>query len=223
MAWPVEVQVAVIGAAVAGLGYISKSIVEWWQKKRNERAGIIAQLQTLDSLLKAARALFVLQQEQVKSLWALLKENHPKELSSSEGYDDAMARCYPVMNDKEQELHEIIRAYTEYSLRKINQAMSDWCNVDKVFKAAVAPSSRKSELAQELFSLEIHLMLWHAKYESWIPSHPERALVYLADEKEHGLGFPNEREVKEGSELVKKRGIEAEVASALKELQHKWQ
>ena len=33
-------------------------------------------------------------------------------------------------------------------------------------------------------------MLWHAKYEAWIPNHPEHALVYMADEKHHGLGFP---------------------------------
>jgi len=38
--------------------------------------------------------------------------------------------------------------------------------------------------------LQAHLLLWLAKYEIWIPASPEHALVYLADEKEHGVGFP---------------------------------
>ena len=31
---------------------------------------------------------------------------------------------------------------------------------------------------------------WHAKYEALLPSMPEHALVYLADEEKHGIGFP---------------------------------
>jgi hypothetical protein len=77
-------------------------------------------------------------------------------------------------------------------------------------------SSRKRELAEELFALEIHLTLWHAKFESWIPGHPEHALVYLDDEKAHGLGFPTPRE---GSDRVAMLGVDAEVSRALKELQ----
>jgi hypothetical protein len=185
----------------------------------------MAQLQNLESLLKATGALFQLQQAQVKSLMEMLKQNHPKEFSGNEGYEDAMARCYSVMNDKERELHGIIRAYTEHSLRKVNQAMSDWCSADKYFKTRVAPSGRKRELAEELFALEIHLTLWHAKYESWIPDHPEHALVYLDDEKAHGLGFPNKRHVRnarKSDEAVEKLGVEEEVARALDELQKKW-
>jgi hypothetical protein len=29
-----------------------------------------------------------------------------------------------------------------------------------------------------------------AKFEYWIPDKPERALVFMADENEHGIGFP---------------------------------
>jgi hypothetical protein len=29
-----------------------------------------------------------------------------------------------------------------------------------------------------------------AKYDFWIPDHPERVLVYLADESHQGVGFP---------------------------------
>jgi hypothetical protein len=29
------------------------------------------------------------------------------------------------------------------------------------------------------------------KYETWIPRNPKHALVYMADEQQHGLGFPD--------------------------------
>lgn len=47
------------------------------------------------------------------------------------------------------------------------------------------------ELAVQLKALEAHLLLWNAKYEVWMNNTPEHALVYLADEKKHGFGFPN--------------------------------
>ena len=45
-------------------------------------------------------------------------------------------------------------------------------------------------LAQQLNELDAHPWLWLAKYEAWIPNNPRHALVCLADEHEHGLGFP---------------------------------
>jgi hypothetical protein len=36
----------------------------------------------------------------------------------------------------------------------------------------------------------------------WIPHHPKHALVYLADEKKHGVGFPSGIEVLIKSVLV---------------------
>ncbi len=224
MAWTENLQVAAVGAAFAVAGYVGKSVVDWWQEKRKKRSGTIAELQNLESLLKASDALFKLQQEQAKNLTAMLKKNHPKEFDGNEGYDDAMTRCYSVMNSQERELHGIIRAYTEHSLRKVNQAMSDWCSADKAFKTGIMPSTRKRELAEELFALEIHLMLWHAKYESWIPNCLEHAMVYLDDEKKHGLGFPKRRFVRnprKSDEAVENLGVDEEVARALEELQQK--
>ncbi len=226
MAWIEEFQVAVVGSAVtaafAALAYLGNSVMERRQEKRKERAGLIAQLQGLAALLDASGALFRLQQEQVQALMRLLEKNHAKEIAGSEGYDEAMARCYLVMTEAERERHGVIRAYTEYSMRKINQVLSEWCSADRAFKSEIVATSRQRELAQELFALEIHLTLWHAKFESWIPGHPERALVYLDDEKKHGLGFPNAREVHIDGKVVLRPGVEAEVRGALAELREKW-
>jgi hypothetical protein len=43
---------------------------------------------------------------------------------------------------------------------------------------------------------------------NWIQDHPEHALVYLADEKKHGPGFPE--------------GLDESVSEAVKELNRKW-
>jgi hypothetical protein len=101
----------------------------------------------LESLLKASRALFILQQEQVKHLIELLEKNHPDLLCGSEGYDEAMARCHGAMNDEEMALHGVIRAYTEHSLRTVNQAVSDWLKADANFKTGGVASSQQQDRA----------------------------------------------------------------------------
>ena len=222
MAWNEEFQVAAVGAVFAGLGYFGKMVMDWRQERRKERAELIAQLHALQSLLKASGALFTIQHEQVEALMVLLKQNHLEEYNEGDGYDETLTRCYPVMNTDERERHEVIRAYSEFSMRKVNQGLSEWCAADRMFKSAVARTSRRRELARELFALEIHLTLWHAKYESWIPGHPERGLVYLADVKKHGLGFPREAREERNGLTVLRLGVEAEVAGALQELATRW-
>jgi hypothetical protein len=68
--------------------------------------------------------------------------------------------------------------------------MLDWVRSDTYFRV---PNKRvPREIAEGLTQLEAHLLIWFAKYESWIPDHPERALVFLGDESGHGPGFPRE-------------------------------
>ncbi len=200
---PEWVGVAILGAVFAIAGYIGKSTVDWWQEKQKERAATVAQLQTMQSLLSASRAIFDLQQIQLERLMTLLEKSHSKEYHGSNGYEEIISRCYATMNEQEKELHGIIRAYTEHSLRKVNHTMSDWLKADTTFKTGNVPSVRRRELASELIALEIHLLLWQAKFESWVPRHLEHALVYMADEKAHGLGFPGERESVENGITVK--------------------
>jgi hypothetical protein len=45
MTWPVEILVAVIGAIFAAIGYMIKSVIDWWQNRQKERAQTLAQLQ----------------------------------------------------------------------------------------------------------------------------------------------------------------------------------
>lgn len=214
-----EIEVAIMGAIVALVTWTARSLWDWFQDKRRVRAEQVARLLALESLLKASVAIFESQRAQVNKLEAMLKANEQHaELRAEGGFEDLMSRCYPKMSPSERELHGIVRAYTEHSMRKVNQDLSDWCASDKVFKAGLVPLKVRSELAAEIFALEIHLTLWHAKYASWIPGHPEHALVYMEDEKSHGLGFPRARQVRRRGEVAQMRGIEKEVEEALQEL-----
>jgi glycogen synthase len=104
----------------------------------------------------------------------------------------------------------------------LNEELLAWLKADSVFKSGIAPVVRQCELAEQLFALEIHLLLWHAKYKVWIPGYPEHALVYMEDENQHGLGFPSAREVEKNEMIVQMPGVDEEVKTAVQELQSKW-
>ncbi len=218
MLLPLEIQVAIIGAALAAVGYLVKSLVGWRQEKTKAKAHTIGQLEQLQSLLNASAALFDLQRVQVERLLELLAKNHPAEYDEELGYEELMGRCYPAFNKTEQEIHGIIRAYTEHSLRPINLAISEWLRSDVLFKTGTVETRRLEALAKNLFDLEIHLLLWNAKCEAWLPGQPQHALVYMADEQQHGLGFPSDRNVERDGENIFVEGIDKDVAAVLKEL-----
>jgi len=213
---------ALIGAVFAVAGYVGKMLIDQRKEKRARRDKILLQLRSLRSLLHATAVLFSHQKDQVGRLENLLENSHPAEYGRGGPHEDVMTCCYPVMNAQERDLHGIIRSTTQYSLRGLNQAISKWLEEDTNFKPGAIASSRSRELAKQLFALEIHLLLWHAKYESWIPNHPEHALVYLADENEHGLGFPRTHVKEVSGRTVQVPGVEEEVEMALIELRAKW-
>ena len=107
------------------------------------------------------------------------------------GYDAAFQAAYPQMNDAGRQLHSVIRAYTIYGLKPLNEAMIQWLQADTEFKLARSRRAVDVTLAQQLGALEPHLHLWIAKYNAWIPDTPSHALVYLADEAVHGVPFPH--------------------------------
>jgi len=88
MTWPPEINVAVIDAIFAVAGYVAKSAVDWWQRRRSERARALGKLYRLQSLLNASGALFKVQKEQVQILMTLLVKNHPDECESVAGYEE---------------------------------------------------------------------------------------------------------------------------------------
>jgi hypothetical protein len=117
----------------------------------------------MEAPLRASRTAFVVQCAQRDRLEERLASRFQDDLPEEPGYERLFTHLYERFDAEERDLHAVIRAYTEHAL---------------------------AELAEKLNKLDAHLLLWLAKYESWIPDRPNHALVYLADEAEHGLGFP---------------------------------
>jgi len=81
-----------------------------------------------------------------------------------------------------------------HSQRRVNQEMSKWVTEAIPFKKRDQPNPQRARLAEQLGLLELHLNQWNDKYEAVIPNDAKRSLVYLADEKSHGVQFPPELE-----------------------------
>jgi hypothetical protein len=195
-------------AVVAALGYVGRTIVGLNTEARAARANRRTNLLRLQALLRGSDAVFWVQIRLRSRLYHLLGENHPKELEHAEaggmGYEYSFTQLkrQDLMTTDEQELHLLIRGYTQ-ALKILNQAMLDWLRADSDFRNPPASSPAANNLAVELNQLDSHLTLWLAKYEVWIPSQPEHALCYTDDEERHGTEFPS--------------GIESTVAEVLKE------
>lgn len=193
---------AVLGAIIAAFGYVAKLLLEWLGEVQNRSRTRRARLAELYSLLRAGKVAYDIQCERRNELEALIAKRDPEFLSSLIGYERRFAAAYQNMTDEEKELHSIIRTITMNTLRPLNESLSEWLRADAYFKAKTWGSGLKVNVAQKLAILEVHLLLWHAKFTVWIPEKENHALVYLADEEKHGVGFP--------------RGIEDDVQKLLK-------
>lgn len=197
---PVWLGTAIVGLAVAAVTYVGNLIVETlqsWRRLQDERQ---ARLFRLSSLLKASKVAFEIQNELASRLSSVLVSKH-QDHETGEGYEALFTALHDRFSVEECELHGIIRGITIYAMRPANQAISKWLEDDIDFRNE---TRTHAELAVRLNLLASHLMLWHAKFEAWIPNSIKHALVYMADEENHGLGFP--------------KGVDDLVACALREM-----
>ena len=181
---------AVIGGIIAALGYVAKLCVEGWTEWRHRRAARLRQLLELASLLHASYEAFHVQRDLVSRLETMLGSRHPGVEPDRSGFERHFTQAFRHFTPDESDLHGLIRSMTEHSIRPLNLAMSEWLRADFTYRAAKGAKGQRGVLASKLNQLDTHLRLWHAKYETWIPGHPQHALVYLADEEQHGIGFP---------------------------------
>ena len=177
------------GALLGAIGYVVRALHGWWAAELERRAGLAAALHGLAKLLHTSKSLFDVQADQRDRLSDMLKNSHPDQESPGIGYEATFQKVYDDFTAEETELHGIVRAMTEHGLRPVNKAITDWLERDTTFKTAMAPLRDPQKLADWLHQLELHLTLWHAKYEYWMRD-GRHALVYLADEEAHGVGFP---------------------------------
>jgi hypothetical protein len=182
---------AVIGAVIAALGFVAKLVIQWILDLRNNNSTRRARLVELLSILDASHSAFKVQNRNRNNLSDSLPERFPLDTSIENGFDYQFTEAFSNMTPKELELHSIIRSYTMNTIKPLNDKALEWLQKDTYFKARNGKRDKSAELAKQLTKLEAHLYLWQAKYTIWIPDNPKHSLVYLADEKNHGIGFPD--------------------------------
>lgn len=179
---------AVVGVVVAVLGYVGKAIAESLAAASAARRLRKARLAELLALIRAGDAAFLAQQAVRDKLRTAVAAREPS--LADLPYDQMFSRAFTSFQPDERELFDVVRAYTVFTFKPLNDALLVWLAADTEFRIAPAGDSPRGLLADYLADLEAHLLLWRAKYNAWIPEHPQRALVYLADESKHGTPFP---------------------------------
>jgi hypothetical protein len=188
---------AVLGAVLAVLGYVGTQFVQWLGRLRGEERARRAKLAELLALIRAGDAAWKVQCENRDRLVKMITEREPALSTTVLGFDQLLAVAHSTMTREERDLHDVVRAITVHTFHPLNQALLQWLQADTEFRVRPPDQTSRGRLSKYLADLEAHLLLWEAKYRVWIPDHPERALVYLADEESHGIGFP-----KNGAHLV---------------------
>jgi len=194
---PEWIGAAVLGALLALAGWVGKQLAEWLAKLRAEERHRRARLAELLALVRAGDAAWKVQCENRDRLAEVIESRNPTLTKAEHGYDRLFALAFPTMSGTERELYDVVRSITIYTFEPLNAALLRWLAADVEFRVRPPDRTSRSQLSKYLTDLEAHLLLWQAKFKAWIPDHPERALVYLADEERHGVGFP-----KGGAELI---------------------
>lgn len=187
---PEWVGTAVLGAVVAGVAYVGRQIVDLYLGRRAASRLRRSKLIRLLSLIRAGDTAFLVQVKSRNHLSRLVSSQAPRAGGEVVGFDQLFRNAFPTMSPEERELHTVIRSITVHTLKPLNDAILEWLAEDVDHKVYDGRDAGRRALAAYLGELEAHLILWRAKYEAWIPENEDRALVYLADEKEHGIEFP---------------------------------
>jgi hypothetical protein len=200
---------AAAAAAFAGLGFL---IVKFFFQPRAEKKSLARRrrrsLETLKSLLGVSGDAFSTQNKRARTLLAKVRENHPGLVTTDEtgrslGFDEIFHRAYDDLQPEEMELFQLIRGTTMTSLYETNKKVYEWIEGNSAFLTADKTDKVMNDLAEDLTALRRHLRAWLDKYSVWIPVKESRSIVYLADEKKHGTGFPRRLEQSLDAALTK--------------------
>ena len=181
---------AIIGAVFAVLGFFGKVLFDFVRARRVEKHSQRSELFKLVDLLEESHSIYRSQNYQARRLRKLLQENHPEETKGIKGFDELFYQLHHFFNDEERELQSLIRSTTMHSLHRVNEELRSWLDRNGYFRRRYEGNMDLDELGTQLRLLNDHLNQWFDKYNTWIPNDEHRSLVYLADEKKHGIGFP---------------------------------
>lgn len=181
---------SILGAVITVMGYTGTQILQWLRGIRASHRTQLARLAELLALIRAGDSAFQIQSNHRDTLTRLICTRLTIKAGEIDGYDRLFSSAYASMPPAERDLHDIIRAITIHTLKPLNEAILNWLKEDNEYRIHQLDATPKGQFAAHLQQLEAHLLLWQAKYAIWIPERPDHALVYLDDERQHGIRFP---------------------------------
>jgi hypothetical protein len=189
-ALPEWLRTAIVGAVSGALGFFGKELWSWWNKQRDKKQGQRARLEQLDRLLDESGSLFSSQRAQAQRLLEGIERSQASCIQPNLSLDQIFSRAFANLTPEELRLHAVIRGVTATSMKRVNSEIADWLRRDDFFTATTHSAAQLEHLAEELRKLRLHLDEWHSKFSSVFELDRTVALNYLADEQEHGTGFP---------------------------------
>lgn len=183
---------AALAAGGAALGFLGRTLVDWWKERRTEKATRVARLHRLALLLGRTKLMFELQMDLVHRLMTSITADHADVAKANLGYAATFAAAYEGLSPGRKDDHALIRGMTEFAFHTLNSRMAKWIDDETEFtmETVPLPDGLGRDLADQLLVLDLHLAVWLQRYAMTIPGHPENALVFLADEWKRGVGFP---------------------------------
>ena len=178
-----------LSAAFAVIGFFGREVYGSLVSGRAAHEQAIIRLEQFQNLLDQSTNSFLNQNYMARRLLGLLERSHPD--SVGEGFDQSFFNFHDRMNSEELELFTLIRGTTKNSMHNLNQQLLAWAAQHTDEGLDRMPEELSARFAAQLDTLRIHLNLWFDKYESLFEPDPRRSLVYLADEKRHGVAFPS--------------------------------
>jgi hypothetical protein len=180
---------AVVAAVSAILGFFGKDLYQRFQKRREQKEELRAQLEKLQDLLAESLSVFRSQNYLARRLTGLVERNHYEAIAGKKGFDDKLCAAFDVMNAEELEMRALIRSMSMTSMHKLNSELDTWVDQNRRIVRQIINENMRLQLIDDLAALKLHLNIWFAKFDT-IPKDEKRALVYLADEKKQGTEFP---------------------------------
>jgi hypothetical protein len=191
---------AVATAVLGVIGFlINRLILVPRSRRRDAEMQRVRALHELKSLLAVSLDTFQNQNFKARMLLSSIEQRHPDIVTygpsgRSLGFDEVFFSSYDVLSRDEMELFQLIRGTTLTTMHDTNSKMLKWIEDNPEFVIVAQPNKPRRKLREKLEELRTHLNQWFDKYAIWIPNNEKRSLVYLADEKDHGIAFPNDME-----------------------------
>jgi hypothetical protein len=156
------------------------------------RAESLQALRALEALLVESKSALNEQVRLRSRLIALIRTNRPGQELDFEGQDDLFYQLSAAgaLNAAEKDRFGDVRLSTMV-IRDVDVQLLDWVRAHPIAGLYPVMTPAGERLGKQLDALKNHLNYWLKRYDNAFAHDEHRALVFMADEKHRGPGWPH--------------------------------